>query len=214
QPVARDYAEKLNELVDVMGIERFNLLGHSLGTLIATDYARLFPDKVDALILLSCAQGYGMQADDSLPDKAQQRLLGLETEGALVFAQKRAPRLLHNPESKPVLAKAAVEAMSLINPDGYRQAVHMLAAGNLKQAASEVRTDSLIVSALEDVITPCKQSRDCHDALRNADATLKHEYIEVPNAGHLVHQEEPELVARHIMAFTGWDSASVVEQSA
>jgi len=51
---ARDIAEGLNKL----GVERFTLVGHSLGGAVATAVAELLPDKVDALVLLAPA-GFG-----------------------------------------------------------------------------------------------------------------------------------------------------------
>ena len=213
-PVATDYANKLHSVVNTLDLDHFNLLGHSLGTLIAAEYARHHGEKVDALILLSCAQGYGMDKDSSLPAKAQQRLIDLDAEGSVAFAQKRAPRLLHQPDRKPDLAKAAVVAMSQINPAGYKQAVYMLAAGNLEQSARQVHCNSLTIAASEDVITPTEQSKRCHGALCSANPDVKHTYVEVAGAGHVVHQEEPTAVAAHIVEFCRWDADNVTEQSA
>ena len=214
QPVAADYADKLHDVIESLGTDRFTLLGHSLGTLIATEYARNHAERIHALILMSCAQGYGMGVDSSLPDNARQRLSDLDTEGPIVFAQKRAPRLLHQPETKPHLTQAAIKAMSEINAQGYKQAVYMLAAGDLELSASQVHAPSLTIAANEDAITPSVQSLRCHDALCSANPAAKHSYIEIPDAGHLVHQEQPDAVASHIVGFCQWTADSAKKQSA
>lgn len=48
-----DYARDVAEGVKALGIERFTLVGHSLGGAIATAVAELMPASVDALILLA-----------------------------------------------------------------------------------------------------------------------------------------------------------------
>jgi pimeloyl-ACP methyl ester carboxylesterase len=212
QPVAKHYADKLREIVVSLGIKRIHLLGHSLGTLIAIEYVKHYPEDVVVLILLSCAQGYSIKTGSTLPEHAAQRLADLDAKGSLLFAQERAPRLLYQPDKKPELTGAAIDAMSRINRAGYEQAVYLLSSGNLKAAAANVSIPSLIIAASEDVITPPKQSIDCHKALSLASDGLKHTFVEIPDSGHLVHQEAPVHVAAHIRDFCAWGAGLATEQ--
>lgn len=214
KPTACDYAKRLNEVVEQLELEQFTLLGHSLGTLIATQYAHDYPLKVDGLILVSCAEGYSMPVGSELPAKTQQRLTDLDAKGPQVFAQERAPRLIHKPEERPEILEAAIEAMAAIRPDGYAQAVHMLSAGALSLVASNTAIQSLIIAGAEDKITPVIQGRQCHEALVSASCDIAHMFTEVPNAGHLVHQEQPAIVAKCIQDFTGWESVTKLESTA
>ena len=208
KPTAADYADKLREVTRMLGIEQFTLLGHSLGTLIAVEFAQRYSEQVSNLILLSCAQGNSVANGHPLPEKARQRLEDLECKCLQTFANERAPKLLHEPEKKPELLRAAIKAMSRINPAGYRQAVYMLAAGNLSKSASGVCLPSLTIAANEDAITPSEQSRLCHEALNAAGDGLEHRFVEIANAGHLVHQEQPHQVAQHIAEFCGWSKTN------
>jgi pimeloyl-ACP methyl ester carboxylesterase len=52
------YARDIAEGLQILGIERFTLVGHSLGGAVATALAELMPDKVDAVVLLAPA-GFG-----------------------------------------------------------------------------------------------------------------------------------------------------------
>lgn len=203
-PLALDYAHKLHDVVQALGLTSFTLLGHSLGTLIATAYAAHYPERIERLVLLACAQGHGMRTGQPLPASAQQRLTDLDALGREAFAKSRAPRLLHDAENHPAALAAAIDAMASINPDGYRQAVAMLAAGDLRGMAAEVKADSLTIVGCEDQITAPKLSRDCHQALQAAAAKMRHRHIEIPAAGHLVHQQQPAQVADHIAEFCGW----------
>ncbi len=52
------YASDVAEGLQLLGVERFTLVGHSLGGAVATALAELLPDRIDALVLLAPA-GFG-----------------------------------------------------------------------------------------------------------------------------------------------------------
>src|SRR4030088_2632338 len=56
--VIADYARDIAEGLDILGVEHFTLVGHSLGGAIAAAVAELRPAQVQALILLAPA-GFG-----------------------------------------------------------------------------------------------------------------------------------------------------------
>jgi pimeloyl-ACP methyl ester carboxylesterase len=200
ETVAADYAFRVEQLMARLGLDQAILLGHSLGTLMAAETAALFPDRVTGLVLIACAQGYGMPPGQ-LDAKSAARLDDFARLGATAFAEARAPRLIHAPESKSDLSAEATRAMAAVNPDGYAQAVHMLASGDLKASAVRAACPTLVLTGTEDVITPPAQSRAVHDAMQAATPSQTHAYAEVPGCGHLVHAEDPEAVACHLTAF-------------
>ncbi len=53
-----EYAQDIAEGLALLGVERFTLVGHSLGGAVATAVAELLPDQVGALVLLAPA-GFG-----------------------------------------------------------------------------------------------------------------------------------------------------------
>lgn len=199
-PQAQDYARRLIALLDACALDQVVLVGHSLGTLIATALAARHPERVRGLVLLACAQGYGRPPGE-LDGKSQDRLDALQRLGRQAFAEERAPGLLHAPDSKPELKQAVVAAMARINPEGYTQAVHMLASGDLASDAAQCRCPSLLVLGGEDRITPLPQSQAVQAALEAAAPELVHRFVLVPEAGHAVHQEAPALVATAIARF-------------
>jgi len=50
-PTVTDYAQVVPPVLDALGIDRAALLGHHTGALAATEAARLFPDRITALVL-------------------------------------------------------------------------------------------------------------------------------------------------------------------
>ncbi len=195
-----DYAGRLKTLLDALNISQFLLLGHSLGTLIAARFATLFPLSTKGLILLASAQGYSV-ANGILPEKAQSRLDDLDRMGATDFAKSRADRLIFRPELHPEIKRKVVNSMAAINLRGYTQAVHTLASGNLKADAGRISISSLVIVGADDVVTPPIQSKNTHHALCVAAPDLPHVYLEIGNAGHVVHQQKPVEVATRIIDF-------------
>lgn len=66
-------AEKVNEVLEKLEIDKVTMIGHSMGGYVALAFAELFPEKLEAFIL---------QNSSSLPDseeKKEQRLKAVET---------------------------------------------------------------------------------------------------------------------------------------
>jgi pimeloyl-ACP methyl ester carboxylesterase len=198
-PMAADYARKLAELLDALGHTRIDLIGHSLGTLVAAGFAGLYPDRVARLILISPALGYGTRPGEPLAPGAASRLDAMLAEGAARFAAARGPRLVYRPETKPEVAAAVTAAMSEVKLPGYQQASRMLSCGDLIAAAQRIAISTRVMVGAEDQITPPANCRRLYDALVEATPMLGHRFDLVADAGHAVCQERPDEIARLVM---------------
>ncbi|MGY3943671.1 alpha/beta fold hydrolase [Aeromonas tecta] len=69
-----DWLDDLYQLSQAAGWPRFMLLGHSLGALIASAYAGVFPEQVERLVML---EGLGplSQADEQVPEQLRRAIL-------------------------------------------------------------------------------------------------------------------------------------------
>lgn len=201
EPGATDYAERLEQFVETLGICPLILVGHSLGTLFAAAYAERHPEHITGLVLMACAEGYGINRGEALPDKAADRLAALARMGPQAFAEARAPRLMERPEAQPDVLADAIATMSRINPTGYGQAVHALSKGHLAASLAQLSVASLVLVGRDDVITPPEQSLQAHHALSAHASDLSHDWLELDDAGHIVHQQQPEAVAKALHDF-------------
>ena len=192
-PVAADYADALLRFVNVLGLARFHLMGHSLGSLIAAAFGKAHPARVQRLVLVSCAQGGGIPPGADLPPAHDARLDDLTREGAAEFARKRAPRLVFQPGQNPDLVASVSDGMARVKLPGYAQAVRMLASGDLLRDCAKVQVPTAVVVGADDIITPPDQSRRAHAAL-----PLRGALVEVPGAGHALPQQAPAALARAI----------------
>jgi pimeloyl-ACP methyl ester carboxylesterase len=190
RPSPADYADALARLLDRLEVAQIVLVGHSLGCLFAASYAARYPSRVTALALLSPALGYSVGPSDNLPPAVQARISEINDMGPQAFAEKRAARLVFQPERKPRVLAAVRQAMAALNPPGYAQAVHALGAGDLLADAARIKAPTVVAVGIEDVVTPPANARAVYAALTNGVG-----YHEIADAGHALSQENPVAVA-------------------
>jgi len=191
-PQAADYAEALKGLLDSLGLDRVLLVGHSLGTLIATAFAAGHPERVAHLLLASPALGPGVTPGSALSAAAQKRLDDLAALGPEKFAEARASRLVFEPEENPDLVARVFDAMSRVSSPGYDMAVRMLASGRLLHDAARLAVPTDVIVGSEDVVTPPEAARKTHAAIPQ---TVRGTFTVVPAAGHALYQQAPAAFA-------------------
>lgn len=189
-PTPALYADALARVLDALNLKRVVIAGHSLGCLFAANFAARYAERVAAVALLSPALGYKVAPGAALPDTVQARIDEIVSLGPQAFAEKRAARLVHEPDRKPQVLAAVRAAMAAVHPDGYVQAVRALGAGDLAADCTRIAAPVLVAVGANDVITPPANARSAHAALRNAAG-----YHEIADAGHALPQEQPAAVA-------------------
>jgi pimeloyl-ACP methyl ester carboxylesterase len=190
-PVADDYAGALERFLVALGHRRVHLVGHSLGTLIATAFARRAPKRLESLTLAAAANGYGVVPGSALSDKTAARLEDLAALGPAAFAHARAGNLVHDPEANPEIVAQVEAAMAQVNPEGYGQAVRMLASGKLAEDIGAVQLRPGFIIGAQDRVTPEVQTRAAARAWQAAHGAAPR-VTEIDQAGHAVYLQQPD----------------------
>ena len=199
-PTATDYVHALERLLEWLGIDTFDLLGHSMGALIAGRAAQLLAPRIRRLVLSSPALGNGAPVGVPLAPSAQTRIDALIAEGHETFAATRGPRLVHRRDDKALVAEV-VGTMAQVRMPGYAQACHLLSCSDLVADAARIRIRTLVMVGAQDEITPPQSCRRVYDALMKASPELGHRFELIDQAGHAVAQEQPRAVARLLRDF-------------
>jgi pimeloyl-ACP methyl ester carboxylesterase len=154
EPSAANYATMLWLWLDALGVSSpVQLVGHSLGALMAASAVLQQPDRVSRSVFLAPAKGYG-DADPAERKKVVEgRLSNLEKLGPAGMANARASAMLST-HAKPWMVDAVRQTMSAVDPKGYAQAVQMLGQGNLIRDVQGIKCPTLIASGEADTITP------------------------------------------------------------
>lgn len=187
-PDASDYAERLRQMLDALGVRRCVLVGHSLGAISATAFASgIQQQRISRLVLISPAQGYG-HPSRTLQGLAvrKNRLQNLEQLGIQGMAEQRSAHMLSVAASAQ--AKAWVQwNMARLNPEGYRQAVALLCGDDLLRHAP-LAMPCEVHCADADSITP-------PDNCRALALALGATFSLITGAGHASPIEQPYVVA-------------------
>jgi len=183
-PLPDDYADAVMVLADALKLSRFVLLGHSLGALIAGAVAaRRGGARLSKLILASPTTGFANAAPEVLRAKIQQRIDDMTALGPARLAQQRAKALL-SPHASAESVERVRNVMAALKPEGYIQAVRMLARGDLLAMAPRITQPSLVLSGTADLTTPEASCRRIAAALPQA------RYVPLPGLGHACYIED------------------------
>lgn len=195
-PDAGDYAERLLQFLDALGLSRVHLVGHSLGALMAARFALLAGARLHSLTLAGTALGHARLPAEERRRLLQGRLDDLKNLGPAAMAVQRGPRLL-GPAATEEMKTAVIETMAAIRPSGYERAARMLSNGDLVadivRIAPELPMQFICGDA--DRITPPKSNEEAAAARPGAPFHL------LPAAGHALYLEQPQAFNALVAAF-------------
>lgn len=185
----KDYASDIAGLLDSLGIQKTAIAGHSMGGYVALAFARLYPERVTGLGLISS------QVLADTPAKREDRFKSaaeVADKGPARVVEAMAPKFTNDPR----LQAFARSTMELQQPAAY--------IGALKAMGERVDSTPLletidypvvIVHGDADNLIPIDRAREVKAALPNA------YLVEISGAGHLPMMEAKEKTAealRHL----------------
>lgn len=193
-PMAVDYAAALDRLLTALGVAAADLVGHSLGALIAASCARHYPRRVRTLTIADPAAGYGSADAATREARLSDRLKALAELGPQGLAEKRSGALLSANASPEARARVR-DVMAQVRPDGYRAAAAMLGGGDIFADAAFLSCPVLVLCGSEDTITPEAGCRKIAAAIKGA------VYRALPGLGHASYVEGPEAFNAILLEF-------------
>ncbi|MBA1201435.1 alpha/beta fold hydrolase [Pseudomonas capeferrum] len=186
-PQAEDYAERLLKTLDALDIHDCVLVGHSLGAITAAAFARLHPQRLRRLVLISPAQGYGNPARAIQCQQVRgKRLAALDQLGIARMADQRSAAMLSAHPSAKALEWVRWN-MSRLDTHGYRQAIELLCGDDLLRHAPPPVPCEVHCGEADGITTP--------EACLALARALGASFALIPDAGHASPIEQPHLVA-------------------
>lgn len=183
-PTAADYARALKALVEEAELGSFTLVGHSLGALMASAYASLYPEDVSRLVLASVAQGYGQTTAEQQQQVYEKRPSLLAKLGPEGMARERGPFLLG--QSTPSNMMLVTQAMQRLTLEGFTAASYLLAYDSIDYYLPAIHDSIDVIYGEDDGITPPAGMQ----ALQQRYARIR--LHAVPQAGHLLYVDQPQ----------------------
>ncbi len=197
-PQAIDYANALADFLERLNCNKVYLVGHSLGALIAASLAKIRPDLLKGLLLVSPALGYNTVAGLELNETVKLRLNDFQKLGSKVFAEKRAMRLVFEPGLNVDTVNIVRNAMASVNEIGYVQALNMLSSGQLLVDIPHIKCPTEVVIGKQDIITPISNAEQVYQILGDE---FKGNFTVLDKAGHAIYQQSPSEFAKIVSNF-------------
>jgi pimeloyl-ACP methyl ester carboxylesterase len=205
-----DYVFDLDCLIGALGASRCTLIGHSMGGSISWLYAGSFPERIATLVLIEGVGPPGMEFSDA-PLRMITWISEVHQRGRNPFRQytsvEAGARQLQ--QTHPRLTPAA--ALELARAGMKRHAsgkwvwkfdpLHRTAAPQPFYTAQALEFLQRIQCPVLIVEGAQSHQRQRADKQQRYDAIAQHEQIVVDDAGHMVHQDNPQVLADVVAEF-------------
>lgn len=204
---AQDYASDLQEITEALSWHRFVLVGHSLGARNALAFARLFPEKIEKLVLEDPAVTFSADSSKyyedllaSIPSPFANR------DQARRFFQNEFTQKVKTRESGPMMAQFFYANMKDL-PDGsvdWRFSLKGIIETVRDGATQDPWTD---LQALNLPTLVIRGERSLELSRPNMQRILALnpliQGVEINDAGHWVHTDQPQVFTDVLKDFVG-----------
>ena len=179
------WAAALLARLDAAGIARADLVGHSIGGMLALDFALRFPGRVRGLVLYATTPAFGGRDPAFAEAFLAERLAPLEAGQDMPALAAASIRPMLRPGTPAPLVTLAVAAMAATPEAAYRATVRCLTTFNRRDDLGQVATPTLLVAGERDPLAPPRTMERMRDAIPGA------RLVVLPGCGHLAHLEDP-----------------------
>jgi pimeloyl-ACP methyl ester carboxylesterase len=176
--------------VDAVGLDRFSLVGHHTGGIIAVEVAGRNPERIDKLVLsgTTCPDGEGRRRDWPSIDGVEVRADGSH------LAELYRKRASYYPPDRPDLLHRLVLDCLKVGLDRAEEGHDAVNSFHIEEPLRAVTAPTLLLCGTDDWAAYPEQ-----DKLASYLPGCRR--VEVPGAGVPLPDHMPEAFARHVLAF-------------
>lgn len=188
-----DFIRDVFDVIDATGAATADVVGFSLGGLIAQGIALSHPGRVDRLALISAVAG----RTEEERAKVRARLEVLRNEGieAITAAAQERWFTAEFTQAHPEKVRGRMEELKRNDPDSYKAAYTVFLMSDLGERLHSIRNRTLIVTGEHDVGSNTRMARYMRDQILGSELHI------LPGLRHSVLVEAPEQVGSLLMQF-------------
>ncbi len=190
-----DLAATLARLLDERGAETAHLVGHSIGGMIAQEFAATFPERVASMTLVATSPAFGRLDGDFQKRFLAERLGPLDAGRGMAELAPGIVASLVGEDPDPAGIALAVACMSRVPETAYRAAMHCLVRFDRRDSLAGYRMPVLVVAGERDRNAPPEMMRRMAQRIPTA------VFVEIERAGHLLPLERPREFNRILETF-------------
>jgi pimeloyl-ACP methyl ester carboxylesterase len=182
-----------DDLFASLRLDRFDLVGHSFGGMMAAEFAAMYPERIGKLVLVDALglwnDSYPV-ADHLLSTPAVQTAMRFHNlENAAVAEEISVP-------TEPDRVQAAL-VKRFLALSSTSQFIHPIPDRGLRKRLRRIKAETLIIWGAEDRLTPRAYADDFAAGISGARQEI------IADAGHTPQLEQRNLVSERVRAFLG-----------
>ena len=185
------FPDLARNLGDAIGHEPGNVIGHSMGGMVALELASTRPEKIRSLILCNTTPAFGGKDDTFKKQFVAARLKPLEDGKTMAEMAPASVRLMSAPDTPPRDLDFMADLMAQTPEAAYRAAIECLVTFDRRSALEGLTIPVLLIGGEDDQAAPAKTMRRMAEKIPGAEC-----YI-LPG-GHMTPVEQAE-ATNHIM---------------
>ena len=178
-------AEALLGLLDRLELGRVHLVGHSMGGMVAQEFAAARPERVATLVLSATSPAFGRPDGDFQKRFVEARIAPLDDGATMADLADETVATMLGPAADPEGAAIARRSMAGVPEATYRAAVACLVTFDRREALAGYRMPVLVLAGETDANAPAPMMERM--ASRIPDAA----YVCMAGTGHLGNLENP-----------------------
>jgi pimeloyl-ACP methyl ester carboxylesterase len=160
-----------------------NVVGHSMGGLVAMKIAILKPELVKRLILSCTHPGHGLSPTNGANERYQRRLRELEELPRQEYGRRRAKGMLPD-DTSPALFQKVADIAAESRPEGVTNAAWAIQTANLIPELENILAPTLVITCDKDSVAPLAKAQPLLDHI----ADVRH--LELRGLGHAPYIED------------------------
>jgi len=188
-------ADAVAQLLDARGIARVHLVGHSLGGMIAQEFAARHPGSLASLVLSGTTAAFGRGDGDWQKSFIAERLVPLAAGKAMAELAAGLLGRLVGPAPDPQGWSIALASMSRVPPETYRTVLECLVGFDRRAALPHISVPTLVIAGGADTTAPASVMERMAAKIPGA------RFVAIPGAGHLANLEQPAAFNRVLETF-------------
>jgi pimeloyl-ACP methyl ester carboxylesterase len=189
------WADALEQLLDLMNLDRIVLVGHSLGGMLAQEFMLSRGSRVSELVLSCTSPAFGDKDGDFQRRFVSDRLIPLMNGGTMRDVAEQAVPSLFGPAASASAIHSATATMCDVPEKTYRAALNCLVNFNLRNALAEIKIPTLLLSTEHDRSAPPIVMERMAQKIPGA------RHVLMPGLGHLPNLEAPKRFDDELRAF-------------
>ena len=186
---------RLVRFLDQSGAEKADILGHSMGGMLALDFAARHPDRVRSLMLFGASAAFPPPESDFAKNFIAETLAPLESGGTMADVASATIARHIAPDADPEAAGLIRACLAETTPAAFRQTLACLATFDRRASLGGLAMPTLVLAARNDLNAPAAGVEKMAAKIPGA------RYHCLEAAGHFAHLERPEAFTAAITEF-------------